>query len=259
MKDISNKIRYRSSNSTDVDYGFGQLGSAYSNVDQLIVPPMGMVIVAIQFLANNTPTVLTPEKLGNMSVPADGKAGGLGSNFPEIVEDANRTVIGFQPHQNNINGRLMGNLADSGSNITQVTFTGSFTTEDIRVGDYVLLVSDTWHIDGNPNMTPDPQTPAPIYDGPNARGIYVESIDNATQITLASSALADQTGWAGISPSSQSLMILGHRQGAGAVAVNGQIFPKGMTIYGRWTEFKPSAATGAGVQAQGGVICYFGY
>ena len=35
----------------------------------------------------------------------------------------------------------------------------------------------------------------------------------------------------------------------GLVVDSSNTFPKGTTIYGRWTEFKPSAA---------GVICYFG-
>ena len=50
-------------NSTEVAYGFGQLGSAYSDIAQTIVPPQGLGIVAIQFLADNTITVLTPEIL----------------------------------------------------------------------------------------------------------------------------------------------------------------------------------------------------
>ena len=50
-------------NSTEVSYNFGQLGSAYSDIAQVIVPPKDHVIVAIQFLADNTPTVLTPEIL----------------------------------------------------------------------------------------------------------------------------------------------------------------------------------------------------
>ena len=50
-------------NSTEVSYNFRQLGSAYSDVAQIIVPPKNHVIIAITFLADNTPTVLTPEKL----------------------------------------------------------------------------------------------------------------------------------------------------------------------------------------------------
>ena len=50
-------------NSTEVAYGFGQFGSAYTDLGKPIVPPTGLVITAITFLAENTPTVLTPEKL----------------------------------------------------------------------------------------------------------------------------------------------------------------------------------------------------
>jgi len=56
-------------NSTEVSYGFGQLGSAYSDVDNVIIPPKDHVIVAIQFLANNTPTELVPEKTSNQKEP----------------------------------------------------------------------------------------------------------------------------------------------------------------------------------------------
>ena len=38
----------------------------------------------------------------------------------------------------------------------------------------------------------------------------------------------------------------------GGDVVDSETFPKGITIYGRWVAFKPSANDGAGV------ICYFG-
>ena len=45
-------------NSTDVSYGFGQLGSAFQNLAKPVYPHKGHVICAITFLAANTPTVL---------------------------------------------------------------------------------------------------------------------------------------------------------------------------------------------------------
>lgn len=43
--------------------------------------------------------------------------------------------------------------------------------------------------------------------------------------------------------------------GSGSDAVDSsQVFPKGLTIYGRWEEFTLAAADGTG-----GAICYFGY
>jgi len=237
-------------NSTEVQYGFGQLGSAYSDVAQPIVPPMGMVIVAIQFLANNTPTVLTPELLGDTTA-AEPYGGGHGFGFPEITTGSNVTAL-LSTHTRNTNGRLMGQLDDNaGSNITQVTFS-SLETHDMNVGDYVLLVNDTMQEDGLPLMTIDAQTPTPIYSGRNKRGIVIKSIDGADTITLKDSA---GNAFVGISPSSQSLIILGPQQGAGANVANGQVYPKGVTIYGRWSTFTPQAASVDG----GGVIAYFGY
>ena len=50
-------------NSTEVAYGFGQMGSVFTNLAYPVYPPKDHVIVAIQFLADSTPTVLTPERL----------------------------------------------------------------------------------------------------------------------------------------------------------------------------------------------------
>ena len=47
--------------SQEVAYGFGQMGSAYSGAASQIRAPKGMVIIAIQFIGQNTPTELTAE------------------------------------------------------------------------------------------------------------------------------------------------------------------------------------------------------
>tara|TARA_X000001036_G_scaffold352863_1_gene334117 strand:+ start:1634 stop:2320 length:687 start_codon:yes stop_codon:yes gene_type:complete len=224
-------------NSTEVSYGFGQMGSAYTDLAQTIVPPQDMVIVAIQFLAEGTPTVLTPELLGRTTAVG----GGVGPGFPEITSGTNVTGINSTCTRNST-GMFMAALDDnSGSDITQVTLS-SFETRRpgvITPGMYVLLVNADYQEDGNPAMVIDAQTPTPIYGGPNQRGVKVLSVDSDDQITLS----------AGISPSSQALIFLGPQQGAGGIIANGQAYPAGTTIYGRWTEFKNSAA---------GVICYFG-
>jgi len=41
-------------NSTEVAYGFGQLGSGFSDEASAVTPPTGKVIVAIQFLEDTT-------------------------------------------------------------------------------------------------------------------------------------------------------------------------------------------------------------
>ena len=48
-------------NSTEVSYGFGQMGSAHTDLAAQVRPPKGMVIVAIQFLAANILSELTAE------------------------------------------------------------------------------------------------------------------------------------------------------------------------------------------------------
>lgn len=233
-------------NSTEVAYNFGQMGSAYTDLAQTIVPPQGMVIVAINFLAAGTPTILTPELLGRATATGSGwPGGGLGPGFPEITGGTNVTGLA-STHTRNSTGMFMAALDDNaGSDITQVTFS-LFSTghpgpkaSPITPGMYVLLVNDDYQEDGNPAMVIDPQTPSPIYSGPNQRGVKVVSIDSDDTITLS----------AGISPNSQALIFLGPQQGAGGIIANGQAYPAGTTIYGRWTEFKNDAAA---------VICYFG-
>tara|TARA_R100001086_G_scaffold145020_1_gene76556 strand:+ start:303 stop:656 length:354 start_codon:yes stop_codon:yes gene_type:complete len=48
-------------NSTEVAYQFGQLGSAYCDTATAVTPPSGKVIIAIFFIADNTPTALVAE------------------------------------------------------------------------------------------------------------------------------------------------------------------------------------------------------
>ena len=86
------------------------------------------------------------------------------------------------------------------------------------------------------------QTPYPIYNGPNKRGVYVTAWDGASKVKLSGAIDTSST-------TDQSLIFLDEFHGAGGISVASQVFPAGMTIYGRWTAFKPSAA---------GVICYFG-
>ena len=133
---------------------------------------------------------------------------------------------------------------DNSSSSTQATFSSGFSMDltkpkPIAPGMYVLLVNADYQEDGAPAMVIDPETPTPIYSGPNQRGVKVVSIDSDDEITLSSA----------VSPSSQALIFLGPQQGAGGIIANGQAYPAGTTIYGRWTEFKNDAAA---------VICYFG-
>jgi hypothetical protein len=215
-------------NSTEVAYGFGQLGSAYSDIAQVIVPPKDHVIVAIQFLADNTPTELTPEKLDQNGPGYISISGSTGDDI-EVADNNYFNYNGvFASHVTN------GTIAAGGDVTLATSGVGR-----VRVGQYVLLVNDDADESGATAQTIDAETPVPIYNGPNKQGVKVTGFNGTTTVNLDTQ----------ISPSSQALIFLDEYHGAGGLTAASQIFPKGLTIYGRWTAFKPSAA---------GVICYFG-
>ena len=210
-------------NSSATAYNFGQLGSVSSNTAKPIVPPQGMVISAIQFLADNTPTVLRSEVLET-----------TGPNF--VSTEAGDSI--------NYNGVTEVNATDgtyaAGSNITIADVD---TNIKIKVGQYVLLIAQGDTVDAG--ITVDSETPIPIYNGPNKQGVFVTAYANTTTSLQLS---------AQITPSSQSLVFLDNYNGAGGNQADGIVYPKGLTIVGRWTTMTPSADT-----TGGGVICYFGY
>ena len=53
-------------NSTEVAYGFGQLGSGHTQTTSALTPPVGQVIIAIQFLDDIALTALIPEQLNGV-------------------------------------------------------------------------------------------------------------------------------------------------------------------------------------------------
>tara|TARA_A100000172_G_scaffold34834_1_gene21101 strand:+ start:1061 stop:1705 length:645 start_codon:yes stop_codon:yes gene_type:complete len=210
-------------NSQDIAYNLGQMGSAYTDLAKPIVPPAGLVIVAITFLDDNTPTVLTSEKLDRH-----------GPNFINIQGTSGDIQVADQFA--NFNGIHASDIPDVNRNAgNDVTLTTG--SDKVQVGQYVLLVNqgDT----DTTGITIDAETPVPIIQGPNKQGVRVTEVQDETTIVLDGD----------ITPSTQGLIFLDSVHGAGGLTVSGQVFPKGITIYGRWTHFTPSAA---------GVICYFG-
>ena len=212
----------------DVAYQFGQMGSAYTDLAKPIVPPQGMVICAITFLTNSTPTTLTPEKLDD-----------VGPGFVSI-SGTTTDIIGVADDYMNFQGSAQANCDTAATYTAGQDVSVSATTGTIKVGQYVLLVLDADH-EGS-GLTIDAETPTPIYTGPNKRGVYVTGI----------AANGDPKLSAQITPAAnQHLIFLGPQQGAGGLTAASQQYPTGLTIYGRWTEF-------IGENAKG-VICYFGY
>ena len=207
-------------NSSATAYNFGQLGSVHCKTATPVVPPQGMVITAIQFLADNTPSILKSENLG-----------ATGPNFFS-TEAADHI---------NFNGVTEVNVTDgtyaAGANITIAS-----ADTKIKVGQYVLLIAEA--NDADSGITLDTETPVPIYGGPSNQGVFVTAYNNTTTSLQLS---------AQITPSSQSLVFLDNYNGAGGNDATGIVYPKGLTIVGRYTTITPAA------DSTGGVICYFGY
>jgi hypothetical protein len=223
-------------NSQGVAYNFGQLGNAYSDdASRIIIPPKDYVIVAIQNIGADScvPSHLTPEKL---SVS--------GPNFVNVGATGSDTFIAAD-NVGNMNGVVCVALTDSGSDITTVVMSGGANTK-VKPGQFVLLANADAQVDDGPALAIDTQTPNPIYNGPNARGVKISKVDGAN-VTLTGHGT---TAFAGLSPSTQMLICIDEHHGVGGMDGAGMIIAAGVTIYGRWTEF-----SGDGT---GQMICYFG-
>jgi len=222
-------------NSTEVAYGFGQLGSAYTDKAVEVIPPKDHVIVAIQFLADSTPTVMTPERLDESG---PGYAGITGTTAAD-VEDHEATVT------SNINfagacGSAVGNATHAANENIVLTNPPSDTSL-IRVGQYVMVVDPAATENGSTALAYDTaQTPFPVYNGPHETGVRVTAWDGVNKVQLDTE----------ITTSGEALIFIDEYHGAGGLSAESQSFPKGLTIYGRWTTFKG--------EVDKGVICYFG-
>ena len=220
----------------------GQFGSAYTDVANIIVPPQDMVIVAIHFLAANTPTVLISEKLTTVT----GSAGaGSGPSYVSIAGTADVVLATAESDQNfrGSHASAIGNGTDTAAG-TEHTLTTAAPVGTVRVGQYVLLANTAADNDGSTPMVLDISAsdgcPIPIYSGPNQAGVKVTSHSATDKVTVD----------ANITSATQSFIFLDEQHGAGGITAAGQEYPANSTIYGRWTAVKPSAA---------GTICYFGY
>ena len=198
-------------------YGFGQMGSAHCKTDASVYPPHGMVIVAIQFLAANTPTILK----------AATDETGARHEFFEIGAAANDSLT-----VKTITNATGGNVTVAAGTAIPIQ---AFSAGDINVGDFVQITG----------TIPAGQTNLLL-----ARKAKVTVANaGANQITL-DQPIIHATGAATslvFHPSSPG------RIGQGGEDAAANVYPKGMIIYGRWDEVRPSA------DDDGGIICYFGY
>ena len=222
-------------NSTEVSYGFGQMGSVFTNLVAPVYPPKDHVIVAIQFLAENTPTVMETETLDTM-----------GPQFPTHQDDELASAGG--PDANYLG--VVQAAAASATSAGVVTIASAADNTRIQPGQYVLIGADDDDIDtGLDSMDTGAGHIDPINQGPNAQGLVVKSknaaVATTVTITNADGSVADLSSIDG----SNTLYFLDEYHGAGGTTIESVVFPSGVTIYGRWTKFQGTAAP---------VICYFG-
>jgi hypothetical protein len=217
-------------NSTEVSYGFGQMGSVFTNLAKPVFPPKDHVIVAIQFLAENTPTSMITETLDTQ-----------GPQFPG-TDDTEASAANYMGvHEA---------AAASATSAGVVTIADVANNTLIKKGQYVVIGADGDTIDAGITLDTGAGHITPIYQGPNAQGLVVKSLTGGTYgttltVTNASGSVVDLSSMDG----SNTLYFLDEHHGVGGSTMESVVFPSGVTIYGRWTTIIPSAAP---------VICYFG-
>ena len=216
-------------NSTEVAYGFGQLGSAFLDaVETKLYAPQGKVIVAIQCTTDVKFENLTAE---TRAIPASGTS--HAHQYPEY--------FGLAVAANDLGDCVIAGASSSaGTTVTHTANTaGPGGSSAIVVGMQIISLTDLDY----------PR------DGLLGRPVIIEEILSATTFRASSNVI-------GTTLSSQSLSGLSlHSSGYGGVAVDGSnTFPKGITIYGRWTDLSLASIGGTGhPSGGGGIIVYFGH
>jgi hypothetical protein len=215
-------------NSTGVAYDFGQLGSAFTNLGKPIFPPKDHVIVAIQFLGDNSPSQMITEVLDVH-----------GPQFPGTsdTEATDANYMGVTEAAVNAAGDADGNVVLTASNSL------------IKPGQFVIIGADGDTIDTGITIDEGAGHVDPVYAASNRRGIVVKSIDG---VNLVLEETSGNPFNAVNLDNANTLYFLDEHHGAGGTTTEGVSFPGGMTIYGRWTKVVPAEDT------DGGVICYFG-
>ena len=234
-------------NSTEVAYAFGQMGSVFQNLAFPVYPPKDHVIVAIQFVADNAPTVLETETLHTMG--------------PQFITHQDDEIASAGGPDANFVGVTFAEVASAGDPATgAITLTDDARNVAIKPGQIVLIGDDaTEGIDNGITVDTAAGHIDPIYQGPNKNYMEVVGISGGTYGTRleVKEVGGKQLAGTGIKEidhldGDNRLYFLDPYHGGGGTTTEGVTFPGGMTIFGRWTKVTPEA------DADGGVICYFG-
>jgi len=114
-------------NSTEVSYGFGQMGSIFTNTNTQVVAPTDRVIVAIQFLSETTFDELSPEN-GTSGICVGDAANEKGAGAEITISGATNENVGASGGQI-INAAGDSNLTKFPAGITIFGRWDSFTID----------------------------------------------------------------------------------------------------------------------------------
>jgi hypothetical protein len=81
-------------NSTEVAYGFGQMGSGFVDDTGAFTPPTGKVIVAVQFISDSTITTLTAVNDGDEAYFGTGTQTANNGANSEAIDSGNTFPAG---------------------------------------------------------------------------------------------------------------------------------------------------------------------
>ena len=178
------------------------------------------------FADANANTISPPETLRIVAIQflADTSLDVLTSDDTDVFP-----TIGAVAHDN---GHYTRTVDGATSSSTKVIFdqenAGTGNNDNIEVGDEIFLTSTGVFLGNVAGLDPDG--------------------DNTKEISLPSQSISD-----GVTLTFKKPGRIGS-QGAGGMAIDSsQVFPGGLTIYGRWTSVSMSAD-----DTDGGIICYFG-
>ena len=241
-------------NSTEVSYGFGQLGSVYANqAEKPIFPPKGMVIVAIQFVKENSLAKLHTETLDTAG--------------PQYITTEDDELASANGPDANYLGVVEAPLT-SGTAAGLITLTNDDATVNARIGPGQSVIVGADGDDIDLGMTIDDLAGGtnkdqwtPIYNGPNQSYYEVDTITGQgtgagnVKVQLkpvGSNAVSLLQHFANVD-NLNTMYFLDSFHGAGGTTVEGTMYPTGIVIYGRWTHVQLGST-----DADGGIVCYFG-
>ena len=120
-------------NSTEVAYGFGQMGSVFNNTASAITPPTGKVFVAVTFLTNTTLNTTA-------GLTADNDSAGAGLEYAGTETAAHDVTVGSETTSTGGGGKAIVTATIFPQGVTIYGRWTKLTT--ITSGQYIAYIGD---------------------------------------------------------------------------------------------------------------------